>query len=156
MQKIADLLPGDDPAQSIGLNVPAREERDHVFERMMDRLWVVLTEIYGSSLTNQWGDTIPESWELLLKGLSGDQIKQGLNKLDTRDYTGPPNAAEFRILCLPEKTSPDGKNSTAYLSFDDPRHPQYETFRKRLPDMTRQSKNKESYETEMAKIRGML
>jgi hypothetical protein len=54
-----------------------------------------------------------------------------LERLAARESTYPPNAAEFRQLCLPKTISPDGENSAAYLSFDDARHPRN---LKRLPD----------------------
>lgn len=66
---------------------------------------------------------MPEAWIALLKGITSSQIKGGLNKLATRDSPFPPNGSEFRQLCLPDTISPDGKNSAAYLQFNDPRHP---------------------------------
>ncbi len=66
---------------------------------------------------------MPESWERLLKGITPDQIKNGLNRLSERQEAWPPNAVEFRNLCLPETISPNGHNSAAYLMFNDPRHP---------------------------------
>jgi len=64
-----------------------------------------------------------ETWERLLTGISPEQIKNGLENLTKREDTWPPNAQEFRQLCLPDTISPDGKNSAAYLQFDDPKHP---------------------------------
>lgn len=55
--------------------------------------------------------------------IAPDQIKNGLNALATRKDTWPPNAAEFRQLCLPTTISPNGGNTAAYLRFDDPKHP---------------------------------
>ena len=49
--------------------------------------------------------------------ISPEQIKNGLNALATRKETWPPNAAEFRQLCLPTSISPDGTNSGAYIAF---------------------------------------
>lgn len=92
-------------------------------ERVMDRLWLRLQEIYGHQLNSQFGETIPESWERLLMDLSPEQIADGLNRLADRKDTWPPNGQEFRQLCLPVTLSPDGQNKAAYLSFDDPRHP---------------------------------
>ena len=85
-------------------------------ERVLDRLWVRLLEIYGHQLNSQYGETIPESWVMLLKGITPDQIKTGLNGLVKRKDTWPPNAQEFRQLCLPTK-SPDGTNSAAYIQY---------------------------------------
>lgn len=56
-------------------------------------------------------------------GVTPDQIADGLNRIATREDKWPPNAQEFRQLCLPETISPDGNNSAAYIGFDDPKHP---------------------------------
>ena len=101
------------------------EERQK-FEKVMDRLWLRLSEIYGSALVSQYGETIPEAWELLLKEVTPDQIASGLGKLATRESAFPPNAAEFRQLCLPATISPNGGNSDAYLMISDPKHPSYQ------------------------------
>ena len=53
---------------------------------------------------------------MLLKGITPEQIKTGLNGLVNRKDTWPPNAQEFRQLCLPTK-SPDGTNSAAYIQY---------------------------------------
>lgn len=62
-----------------------------------------------------------------MTGISPDQIASGLDKLATRDDKWPPNAAEFRQLCMPKTIAPRDKkgcgNYAAYLSLDDPRHP---------------------------------
>jgi hypothetical protein len=92
-------------------------------ERLMDRLWERLQEMYGHQLNSQYGETIPESWELLLRDLAPLQIKGGLEALVGRNETWPPNAIEFRQLCLPTTISPDGNNTAAYLMIDDPKHP---------------------------------
>ena len=124
MKTIKDLINPDDPQLSIGRTKPQQDERESAKqERVWDRLWIRLSEIYGHQLASQYGETIPESWERLLTGITPDQIRDGLNRLATRKDTWPPNAAEFRNLCLPETISPDGKNSAAYLRFDDPKHP---------------------------------
>ena len=127
-------------------------------ERVMDRLWLRLSEIYGHQLVSQFGETIPESWERLLMGVSPDQLKQGLESLAKRADTWPPNAAEFRQLCLPKTTSPDGTNSSAYLNFDDPKHPQYEYYnaQKRLPDEKAVAKRRLVGNAAIAALKGVL
>ena len=92
-------------------------------EQVIEKVWETLTDVYGSTLVNQYGAVMPEAWIALLKGITQGQIKNGLNKLATRDSPFPPNGSEFRQLCLPETISPDGKNSAAYLDIHDPKHP---------------------------------
>ena len=61
-------------------------------------------------------------------GVTPEQIRDGLEALVTRKDTWPPNAVEFRQLCMPSTVSPDGNNSSAYLSFNDPNHPEHEAY----------------------------
>ncbi len=61
-------------------------------------------------------------------GVTPEQIRDGLEALVTRKDTWPPNAVEFRQLCMPSTVSPDGGNSSAYLSFNDKNHPEHEIY----------------------------
>jgi hypothetical protein len=80
-----------------------------------------------------------------LTGISPEQIKHGLESLVTRKETWPPNAVEFRQLCLPSTISPDGGNSSAYLTFDDPKHPEHKFYnKKQIEDKTVISKRKQT------------
>ena len=124
------------------------------FEKAMDQLWLSLSEIYGSTLVSQYGETIPEAWELLLKGLTPRQISNGLNALSTRDSAFPPNAAEFRQLCLPDTISPDGGNSGAYIMISDPKHPNHQP--KRLESDTYRSKRKKAGRSALDEMLGNL
>ena len=136
-----------------------KNEKERVkHERVMDRLWERMQEIYGHQLNSQYGATIPESWERLLMGVSPDQIKNGLERLATRTDTWPPNAVEFRQLCLPETVSPDGNNSAAYLSFNDERHPEHKQYSKakRIEYASTTSKRKQIGKSELQKIKDML
>lgn len=126
MKQLKDLINQDDPRSSIGFTPSTSSEsrREELKRgRLMDRLWERLQEIYGHQLNSQYGETIPESWERLLTEVSPEQIKNGLNNLSSRSDSWPPNAVEFRQLCLPTTISPDGTNSGAYLYIDDPKHP---------------------------------
>lgn len=55
--------------------------------------------------------------------ISPEQIAIGLRETAKKGDHWPPNAGEFRLLCLSDRASPDGFNTAAYLSFDDPKHP---------------------------------
>jgi hypothetical protein len=63
-----------------------------------------------------------------LRGVTPEQIRDGLEALTTRKDTWPPNAVEFRQLCMPSTVSPDGVNSSAYISFTDKSHPEHEVY----------------------------
>lgn len=105
---------------------PKRTEKQ---ERVIEEIWVTLTEIYGSSLVSQYGESMPDKWVILLKGLTIEQIKHGLNSLATRGSGFPPNGVEFRQLCMGEKFDKQGNDiskhhkSAAYLDWHDPKHP---------------------------------
>jgi len=122
MRGISDLIKPDDPQSSIGLDVPMKSENEleavKYQERVWDKLWQRLTEIYGHKLHSQYGETIPEAWEMLLKDITPEQIKQGLNELVERKDAWPPTGTEFRQLCLPKTISPDGTNSDAYKLYE--------------------------------------
>ena len=81
-------------------------------ERVREETWATLTEIYGSSLVNQYGTSMPKAWVKLLTGLTQRNISDGLNALSTRSYTGPPNGEEFRNLCLGLKFDKNGNDIT--------------------------------------------
>lgn len=67
---------------------------------------------------------MPETWIRLLMEFSSTDLKRGLNGLLERNSTWPPNAIEFRDLCL-ENSSSHAKNHAAYIDFHDPKHPNY-------------------------------
>ena len=83
-------------------------------KKIMFRLWVVMQETYGHQFNSQYGEEPTDSWERLLTGITPQQISDGLNKIPDRQDSWPPNAKEFRAMCLPTSISPDGKNSAAY------------------------------------------
>ena len=144
MKHINNLINAENPRSSIGYEPETRKEseQDRInSERLMDRLWQRLSEVYGHQLHSQYGEVMPESWERLLKGVTPDQIKDGLNRLSVRTEAWPPNAVEFRQLCMPETLSPSGINSGAYIAFNDPAHPDFEAPRIES-DEQKASKNK--------------
>lgn len=73
------------------------------FERVMDRLWERMAEIYGHRWTSAYGETPAQGWEIALRGISPERIKQGLELMaaDRKYHDWPPAALEFRALCLP-------------------------------------------------------
>jgi len=125
---------------------------------VMLRFWKVMGQTYGPTFTTQYGMTPTDAWERQLTDITPDQIASGLNRLSERDSEFPPNAIEFRKLCLPKTASPDGKNSNAYLSFNDPKHPEYEFYGKpkQLEDKTMVSKRKQKGIAALDDIKGML
>jgi len=71
-----------------------------------------------------------------LRGITPRQIADGLNNCLEMHPEWPPGAAQFRAACLGKFLDADGNDSSwqhksnAYLSFDDPKHPQYKHYSK--------------------------
>jgi len=59
---------------------------------------------------------------------------------------------------LPESISPDGKNSNAYLTFDDPKHPEHEHYAKKtlIEDKTTVSKKKQSGNNHLKNLKDLF
>jgi len=155
----------DDLQQQISkrqLKEPEQRQTDGMpSKKLMFRLWEVMQEAYGHQWNSQYGEEPTETWGRLLTGISPDQIKDGLEKLKTREDTWPPNAQEFRQLCLPNTTSPDGKNAAAYIDFKDPKHPSNdpdnpEYCPKGLEDLTKKGKSRAKGRETLDSLKGML
>jgi len=127
-------------------------------KKLMFRLWEVMQEAYGHQWNSQYGEEPTETWERLLTGITPDQIKNGLEKLTKRVDTWPPNAQEFRQLCLPESISPDGKNSSAYLEFSNERHPEHKQYSKtkRIENASTVSKRKDSGNNHLKNLKDLF
>ena len=158
MQKIdlTELQAAADSRQLSASEQPTkRTERQ---EQIIETVWQTLADVYGSTLVTQYGEVMPEAWIALLKGLTPSQIKDGLNRIASRESSFPPNGAEFRQLCLPETISPDGKNSSAYLTFDDPAHPEHKQYSKtkRIESASTVSKRKDAGNNHLKSIKDLF
>jgi hypothetical protein len=73
-------------------------------QSLMDKLWIKMTEMYGHRWTANFGVSADpnHSWATVLKGITGQQIANGLNVLvekpEANDW--PPPANVFRAMCL--------------------------------------------------------
>ena len=60
---------------------------------------------YGNKVTSMWGDCpqadVLDAWQTGLSGLSGEQIKAGLNRTLDSYPDWPPTLGQFRQLCRP-------------------------------------------------------
>lgn len=86
--------------------------------------------------------------------VSPEQIGHGVANLISRKEEWPPSAVEFRNLCLPEKISPDGKNSTAYIDFKDPRHPYYQ--KPRIENLTQRERREKVARESLDNLKAMF
>lgn len=73
-------------------------------QNLMDSLWIKMSEMYGHRWTSNFGASAEpgHSWATVLKGLSGQQIANGLNALVEKgeEFDWPPPANVFRSMCL--------------------------------------------------------
>jgi len=73
-------------------------------QSLMDKLWIKMAEMYGHRWTANFGVSADpnHSWATVLKGITGQQIANGLNALvekpEANDW--PPPANVFRSMCL--------------------------------------------------------
>lgn len=72
-------------------------------EKLMARLWVLMTEIYGHKWASTYGQADSGTWGKVLCDVTGRQIANGMQALARRtgdQAAWPPSAPEFRDLCL--------------------------------------------------------
>jgi len=71
---------------------------------LMDKLWIKMTEMYGHRWTSNFGEKADpdHSWASVLKGLTKEQLANGLNVLVDKatEFDWPPPANVFRAMCL--------------------------------------------------------
>lgn len=71
---------------------------------LVDRLFVRLSEMYGSKFAAAWDgqnlDGVKRTWADGLMGLSPQQVGEGIKRCLSREW--PPSLPEFRSLCLPD------------------------------------------------------
>jgi hypothetical protein len=66
----------------------------------------------------------------------------------------PPTVIQFRILCLPTTISPDGKNSAAYIGFNDESHPEYKA--KQLESDEAKGRRKQAGESALGSLKDLF
>lgn len=72
--------------------------------RGIDAVWVALSGLYGHKFTTAYGED-PQGiqgllWQAAIDDLSEDQLRHGLGRCLTRVDRWPPDAPEYRALCL--------------------------------------------------------
>ena len=64
--------------------------------------WEVLSEAFGASFVNQYGEQPNRFWRYALCGLSLDELRRGIEHVRDSGREYPPSAPVFRALCLTE------------------------------------------------------
>lgn len=85
----------------------------------IDRFFIEMVKIYSNAWVKIYGNIDKDNiWAGALKGLTKDEIKQGLDAIQTGDKykVFPPQPLEFRALCRP-KENEDYDLKTAYQDF---------------------------------------
>lgn len=96
---------------------------------------------------------MPETWIQLLKGFSSTDLKRGLEAVLKSESSWPPNALEFRDLCL-KNSQAHAKNHTAYIDFNDPDHPNF--TEPRIESDAMKSERESTARTALDKMKGMF
>src|ERR1700712_1934726 len=71
--------------------------------KLMARLWVLMTEMYGHKWVSTHGESDSGTWGKVLYDVNGQQIAQGMQACACRggeNAAWPPSAPEFREMCL--------------------------------------------------------
>jgi len=69
-------------------------------ERLIDRLWEVMTDLFGHKWTSSHDFSDNGSWTSFLEDLNGKQFKAGIDALKDWTESWPPTATDFRNMCL--------------------------------------------------------
>ena len=102
---VADLRGKVLAQQSTGSSsILPTEKPEKLPQALLDKLWVKMTEMYGHRWTANFGEKADSdhSWASVLKGITGQQIANGLNALVEKpdEFDWPPPANVFRAMCL--------------------------------------------------------
>jgi len=76
---------------------------DAIPQKWIQKLFNEMLLAYGKKFTEQWSGADPDElqlhWARKLSGMTGPEMKRGVEKLDTRDW--PPTLPEFIKMCKP-------------------------------------------------------
>jgi hypothetical protein len=81
--------------------------------RLIERLWEVMSDLFGHKWTSSHDYTDNGSWATFLDDLTATQFKAGIDAL--RDWTEawPPSATDFRNMCLGRARGNEEQNTIA-------------------------------------------
>ena len=77
-----------------------RHNATELSERLIDRLWEVMTDLFGHKWTSSHDFSDNGSWTSFLEDLNGKQFKAGIDALQDWTESWPPSATDFRNMCL--------------------------------------------------------
>ena len=77
-----------------------RHNATELNERLIDRLWEVMTDLFGHKWTSSHDFSDNGSWTSFLEDLNGKQFKAGIDAMKDWTESWPPTATDFRNMCL--------------------------------------------------------
>jgi len=99
MQSISQLI--TQPLQRSEQSTQNEKQIDQdLNERLIDRLWEVMTDLFGHKWTSSHDFSDNGSWTSFLEDLNGKQFKAGIDALQDWTESWPPTATDFRNMCL--------------------------------------------------------
>ena len=90
-----------------------RHSATELNERLIDRLWEVMTDLFGHKWTSSHDFSDNGSWTSFLKDLNGNQFKAGIDALKDWTESWPPTATDFRNMCLGRARGGEEQNMIA-------------------------------------------
>lgn len=80
----------------------SQEDSKKENSKAIEALWQMMGSMFGHKWISSFGAEVdPDKvWQATLRGVTPEQIKQGLAKLSASGNQWPPSAPEFRELCL--------------------------------------------------------
>ena len=155
MKQVGELLPHDPTiAQRDELDRMLQRESQQKEQRLrkyveIEQLWQLMSSMFGHKWTSSYGDeSDPDRvWYAILKDITWNQMKSGMDRLAKSGREWPPAAPEFRKLCLGIE---EGVNVA--------RVPSVEATRERLKALTliRTDEQRQEAANKIADIRGLL
>ena len=99
MQSISQLI--TQPLQRSEQSTQNEKQIDQdLNERLIDRLWEVMTDLFGHKWTSSHDFSDNGSWTSFLEDLNGKQFKAGIDAMKDWTESWPPTATDFRNMCL--------------------------------------------------------
>lgn len=82
-----------------------QENREQRKVDALEKIWEFMAQMYGDLWVNAYGESAAENiaWKAGISGLTGKQIKAGLEKVALSGKTFPPTLPEFLAYCKDSK-----------------------------------------------------
>jgi hypothetical protein len=78
----------------------ASSQVSDLHSKVMQRLWLRMSEIYGHRWTSSAGETPSELWEKALAGVAPEAIGRTIERLILEADPWPPTLPQFRAMCF--------------------------------------------------------